>query len=414
MKRLILLFCMVTTIARSQTIINNQVSIGTTDTLSSKILGEKMTVWISLPTNYSNPHYAKMHYPVIYVLDGDANFATVSTMARQLSVRNGNSVLPEVIVVGVMNHDRSHDFTPYPSSFWIMDTPSPLENTGGGEKFVNYIQQELIPHIDSLYQTSPYRVLIGHSLGGLAATNVLVHHTDLFRAYIIVDPSMWYDNQGFLKQAQQALQQKKYSGVSLYLGIANGMPMGMDTMKLMKDTAKMNFHMQSVIQFKNSLEAHKKNGLNFKYGYYDDDTHMSAPLITEYDGLRFIFNFYHLPSGTEAMMFNPYDHTDPSQVLTAHFRQVSEYLGYGMPPSESLVNVLANTLKNNYLPAKALSLYQLNVTNFPGSYGAWESLGDFYEDQKQKVMAVECYQKALKIKDDKDVKIKLSKILSGN
>ena len=411
MKRLILLLCFITAIAKSQTIINNQVIIGTTDTLRSKILGEKMSFWISLPTNYNNPRYAKTRYPVVYVLDGDANFATVSSMARQLIVRNGNSVLPEVIVVGVMNHDRARDFTPYPSTFWIMDTPSPLENTGGGENFVKYLQQELITHIDSLYMTSSYRVLIGHSLGGLAATNVLVHHTNLFSGYIIVDPSMWYDNQGFLKQAQQALQQSKYGGVSLYLGIANSMPPGMDTLQLLKDTSRIDLHMRSVMQLKNSLKGNPQNGLSFKYGYYDDDTHMSAPLITEYDGLRFIFNFYHLPSGTEARMFNPYDHTDPSQILTVHFQQVSKYLGYQMTPSESLVNILANTMTANYLPEKALSLYQLNAGNFPASYGAWESLGDFYKDQKNKDKAVVCYQKALKIKDDKGVQDKLSKMI---
>src|ERR1700722_8229240 len=229
MTRLILAFCLITLGADAQTIIDNRVTIGISDTLHSTILGETQQFWVSLPTNYDNSRFLRGHYPVIYVFDGDANFSTVASMARQLSVRNGNSVLPEAIVVGIMNNHRNRDFTPYPSSFWVYPGPSPLKNTGGGERFAAYLQNELIPYIDSKYSTTPYRVLIGHSLGGLAATNILIDHTRLFNAYVIIDPSLWYDNQGFLHQAQKALRQKSFAGIAAYLGMANDLPPGMDT-----------------------------------------------------------------------------------------------------------------------------------------------------------------------------------------
>jgi predicted alpha/beta superfamily hydrolase len=410
MKQLILALCLITLEANAQTIIDNRVTIGVADTLYSNILGETQQFWVSLPTNYDNPRFLRAHYPVIYVFDGDANFATVASMARQLSVRNGNTVLPEAIVVGIMNNHRNRDFTPYPSSFWVNPGPSPLKNTGGGERFAAYLQNELIPHIDSMYSTTPYRVLIGHSLGGLAATNMLINHTRLFNAYIIIDPSLWYDNQGFLRQAQKALRQKSFDGITAYLGMANDLPPGMDTLQLLRDTTLANLHMRSIFQFRNALEASAKNGIRFNFGYYPHDTHMSAPMISEYDGIRFIFDFYPLDPTYLVQLLDPKDTVDPARLLTAHFQQVSRRFGYTTLPSESLTNNYANTARENGLPGKALRLYQLNAMNYPGSYGAWESLGDFYNDSAQKEKAAECYRKALSIKDIPAIKEKMNKL----
>lgn len=72
-----------------------------------------------------------------------------------------------------------------------------------------FIGTELIPRIDSLYPTTPYRILSGHSLGGFMVVNTLAHHADLFSIYIAVDPSLWWDQQKVLQTAEFALINKK-------------------------------------------------------------------------------------------------------------------------------------------------------------------------------------------------------------
>lgn len=399
------------TAVHSQEIINDRLFTGKVDSLHSFILNEKEKCWISLPTNFNNPRFSKMRYPVIYVLDGDANFYTVSAMARQLSVRNGNSVLPEVIVVGVLNNDRTRDFTPYPSSFWVYNTPSPLENTGGGEKFASYLHEELFRYIDSVYPTAPYRVLIGHSLGGLAATNIFINHRNFFNGYLVIDPSMWYDNQGVLKQVDAALQHQRFDGTGLYLAMANTLVQGIDTSRLKTDTSAGTLHPRSIFRFKELLQRYPDNGLHAGFRYYENDSHMSLPLIAEYDGLRFLFDFYHLPANLDARFLEPDDHIDPAEIMTAHFAAVSQKMGYTVLPPQSLVNIYANTLLNNYMVDKARLLYSLNTTNYPESYGAWESLGDFYVHEKDKQMAVQCYQKALKLNNSEAIREKLNSSL---
>ncbi|GLU54724.1 hypothetical protein Dfri01_41850 [Dyadobacter frigoris] len=295
--------------------VNNQLSIGSVNQINSKILKEKRTVWVSLPTSYYEHQFAKAHYPVIYVLDGDANFATVSAMAKQLSIRNGNTEFPEVIVVGILNTDRELDFTPTKSDFLTYGRFPPGTKTGGGEKFTAFIEKEMIPYIDAQYPTLPFRILIGHSLGGLATSNVLINHTKLFNSYIMIDPSMWWDNRKFLEHAEQKLEQKSFKDISVFLGIANNMRSDIDTLALRNDTCMATFHTRSIFLFKDAFQKNKENGLHFNYRFYPTEPHMSAPLITVYDGLHFIFDFYTMPSGWIASFFNPHDHTDIAQLL---------------------------------------------------------------------------------------------------
>ena len=168
----------------------NPVVIGAIDTLHSQILNEQRIIWIHVPTSAQS---VKKKYPVVYLLDGDWNFTSVVGMIDLLSSVNGNNFWPEMIVVGILNTDRKRDLTPthVASRLWIDDDFA--RSFGGGEAFMSFIEKELIPHIDSLYPTNPYRMLIGHSLGGLTVINALVHHNNLFNSYVAIEPSMWWD-----------------------------------------------------------------------------------------------------------------------------------------------------------------------------------------------------------------------------
>ena len=154
---------------------NNSIVIGKVDSIYSNILKEECKIWVYVPDGLS-PFYAKKHYPVVYLFDGDGHFHSVTGMIQQLSQVNNNTVLPEMIVVGITNTDRTRDLTPtHVSSSPYMDSLM-LKSSGGGENFTAFIEKELIPHIDSVYPTAPYRVLIGHSLGGFLSLMCAARH----------------------------------------------------------------------------------------------------------------------------------------------------------------------------------------------------------------------------------------------
>src|SRR5690606_32596372 len=94
-------------------------------------------------------------------------------------------------------------------------------NSGGGTDFVQFISAELAPLIDSAYRTSGFTVFAGHSFGGLAATNILLNHTDLFNAYIIHDPSLWWGDQYLLKQSVTRLPAINFHKKRVYLSQAD-------------------------------------------------------------------------------------------------------------------------------------------------------------------------------------------------
>ena len=176
---------------------NNLIVIGKTDSVQSKILGEKRDIWVHVPDGAIN---SKQHYPVVYVLDGNGHFSSLVGLIQQLST-GGNNNCPKMIVVAIPNTDRTRDLTPthIDADLPMMNSAS-SKTSGGGENFIAFMEKELIPYIEAKYPTAPYKMLIGHSFGGLAVMQTFIHHTGLFNSYICIDPSMWWDKQTLLKQ----------------------------------------------------------------------------------------------------------------------------------------------------------------------------------------------------------------------
>src|SRR5215510_16420973 len=99
------------------------------------------------------------------------------------------SQLPPLIVVGIRNTDRNHDFTPAPAAGF--ETPPEAQRPGGAAAFLSFMSDELVPWIDRSYRTAPLRVLVGHSLGGLFALYTIGQRPELFTGYVIMEPSAW-------------------------------------------------------------------------------------------------------------------------------------------------------------------------------------------------------------------------------
>lgn len=375
----------------------NQIVIGTKNVIYSKILNEQREVWVYVPNSASDTIYSKQRYPVVYLLDGDSHFSSVVGMIQQLSSAN---VCPEMIVVGIPNTDRTRDLTPTHMDSWqflnfVLDS-NYCKTSGGGEKFISFIEKELMPHIDSLCPTAPYRMLIGHSLGGLTVMNTLIHHTNLFKSYVAIDPAMGWDNQKLLKEAKEVLANNSYSGISLFLGIPNTMKAGMDTIKVKADISKSTEQIRSVLELRDYFISNRQNQLRFAYKYYENDNHNSVPLITEYDALRFIFDCY---------QFNIF--SDDYKNLESIYENISKHFSYKLKPPEGMVNSLAYTYLYFKHMEDASYLFKLNVVNYPESSNVYDSLGDYYVAKDDKANAIESFKKALSLKEIPDTRKKL-------
>jgi predicted alpha/beta superfamily hydrolase len=162
------------------------------------------------------------------------------------------------------------------------------QNDWGGEAFIAFRKRELLPYIDQRYLTQPRKMLIGHSLGGLAVMQIFVHHTHLFEPCVCIDPSRWWDHQTLSNKTKRALATRRFAGTSLYLGIAHTADERLDVKAVLTDTTAATLHMRSGLALPRYFEHKLQNGLKYRGRYYPEDSHMSVLLITEYEALLFL------------------------------------------------------------------------------------------------------------------------------
>lgn len=380
---------------------SDDIVIGKVDSIYSKILDENRKLWIHVPASEGK-------FPVVYLLDGDGHFRSVVGMIHQLSTVNRNTICPKMIVVGILNTNRSRDLTPSKGDINHPYVDKALvERSGGGENFIAFMKQELFPYMESNYPVQPYRIFIGHSYGGLIVLHTLFHHTSLFNAYIAIEPSLWWGDQKLLKEIKRFPMDRSFDRISLYLGIANTLKAGMDTLQVLKDTTYSTMHIRSILDFKNLLVRKFTNKIRFKTKFYSSDDHLSVPFIAEYDAIRFIFDFY-------KFKYHPDDRKNPNidlfESIKRHYQEVSKKLGYIEKPSESLLNELGYHYLFKKQFKKAEKFFHLRVTNYPRSYRAYDALGDYFRAVGDNHQAIENYKKSLSLNKDSHSRTKLKEL----
>ncbi|GAA4798531.1 alpha/beta hydrolase-fold protein [Olivibacter ginsenosidimutans] len=241
--------------------------------VASQVLQEERAVWVHLPKAYDDSLNSKERYPVIYVLDADLNFLTVTGVQTAL-YRGGRSRKQDAIIVGVENTDRTRDLTPTPA----MSTrgQATLANSGGGERFVAFLEKELLPMIDHQFRTAERRILIGHSFGGLTTINIFLKHTPLFSDYLVIDPSLWWDNFKLLKEAKDLINQPKYANVTIFIASAG-------------KSNDEDVERKGVLPLPKLLDKLHPSGLHWQYRRFEEEDHGSVVLPSLFYGLRFLY-----------------------------------------------------------------------------------------------------------------------------
>jgi predicted alpha/beta superfamily hydrolase len=210
------LLVLVVVIAQAQTGKSKPITIGVREEFKSAILSETRTLNIYLPEGYGKDDTI-IRYPVIYLLDGglDEDFLHVAGLV-QFNSQPWVNRLPPSIVVGIANTDRKRDMT-FPTT--VKGDKEKYPTTGGSAAFIAFIEKELQPYIEQHYTTNGSKTIIGESLAGLLATEILLEKPSLFDTYIIISPSLWWDNGSILKQPMLLSAAVPSRKTNVYIGV---------------------------------------------------------------------------------------------------------------------------------------------------------------------------------------------------
>jgi len=174
-------------------------------------------VFVSLPASYAaNPNRT---YPVLYVTDAAYAFPLISQMTRRMNLDDAR--IEDFILVGLsygVGDDpmvsRTRDYTP-------SSRPNARTPEGGGPAYQIYLKTQALPFIEARFRADPARrIIMGHSFGSLLATQVLFSEPDLFSAYVLGSPSLWFNgHQMFDVEGQYGVRHSDLKAqVFMYIG----------------------------------------------------------------------------------------------------------------------------------------------------------------------------------------------------
>ena len=240
------------------------IHIGTRHTLFSQILNEERAYWVYEPERQAGDSIRNL--PVLYLLDGDVFFHSVVGFTRFFSSSKVSS-LPPCIVVAVLNTDRTRDFTPTYSAARRDGTihSGDKPQGGGAEQFYRFLTEELRPEVEK-------RVLGGSS-------KMLLRHPGSFDTFMAIDPSLWWDQGVFLRQWEEKVSGKDFSGKQLYVAFATQRRPGV----------KLNqFSLADSLKIKIVPDMEKRH-LRVVYKKFPEEMHGTVALPGIFDGLKSLF-----------------------------------------------------------------------------------------------------------------------------
>jgi uncharacterized protein len=332
------------------------VVIGETITIRSEILGEDRRVHVQLPAGYETDPVGM--YPVLYVLDGDAPgpFAYVAGLVGFLA---SGYQLPPMIVVGIPNTNRTRDLTtPHDGPRWYKNIlidpdsvllPSANDSTGGADAFLAFLTEELAPEIERRYRTAPFRVLLGHSLGGLFVTRALLTRPENFNAYVASSPSLSWNEREIVRDAHRALASLPDASRFFYMAVGDR-----EGIAPAADLAAV-------------LEMHAPASLRWWYRVNPGETHQSNPVPTYAQGLSTLFADLALPEGFLL--------TGDLAALEARYASASATYGYRIIPPAGFLTFMGTSQLLLGRTDRAIEILERTVELYPRSTDARDALG---------------------------------------
>jgi predicted alpha/beta superfamily hydrolase len=339
--------------------------------LHSSILSEDLNIYIALPSGYKSGDNS---YPVVYVLDGESYFSIAVSAYRTLA---GSNRMPRAIIIGLTSSDRFRDFTTMPGKDF--DVPKEIfkNGAGGADKFLDHLESEVIPFIEKNYRVAPYRIIVGHSLGGLLAFRSMVTKPRLFQAYVNIDGSLFWDNDRVANAAIDYIKKNPDFKTHLFW-VRSQMPREV--------------WFPANIRLLETLTNSKPARMKFSLIELDQEEHSTLIYPGLYFGLRWLFSDFKMELQEATTLAD----------ITKYYDKLSDDYGYKVLIPEATLNNFTGQLLHLKKVKQAVTTAELRVQLYPKSVRALDQLGAVYEADGQSDKALKAYQSAQALSEPQD------------
>jgi len=328
--------------------------------LDSKIMGEVRTIIVSLPNGYENE--GNQRYPVQYILDGRANIEHTRATSNFLSEF---SEMPQTIIVGITNENRVRDMTP------SVDL-SRNKDSGNANRFLDFIEVEVIKYIEANYRTASYRTIAGHSLGGLAVTHSFIRKPELYDAYFVFSGTFTWNDGEHLTRLEQSLKMNQSKNAFFYMNMGNE-----------KRKAKPMF-----LKTKTLFEKGGGPKLAFHSAIYPQETHGTTPLKGQLEVYRILFGGWRL---------DKYEVEKDTAYIEKFIQKQSTKYGFDVIVTESIFYQLTNYFIRKKMFKEALEVSKIRLKYYPSSHYAFRSMADAEFASGDTPSAIQNINKAISI-----------------
>ena len=349
------------------------VSIGESIELQSTVLKEKRTILIHLPAGYNQ---SQNKYPVLYLLDGESHFHHATGITQFLSM---SGIIPQMIVVAIINTDRARDLSPSR----IADIPT----SGGADKFLKFLRDELIPVVEKNYRTHPFRILNGHSLGGLFTIHTLLTRPDTFNAYLVTSPYLLWNQSSLLKNLDSLLGKQKTFKNFLFITVGNESKL-----------------LPSLFNFEKILKTKAPKGLIWKFDFLRIEDHLSITHNGIYRELINLYSGWRVPKGYRFKGLVP---------LQKHYENLSKKYGYKIQISANMLNDLGYQFIELKQIDRAIKVFNYCIQIHPNFWFSYHNAGYCYQQKGDKKMAIKNYEKSVQLNPNNKLGIQRIKKLKG-
>jgi uncharacterized protein len=256
----------------------NQVCLDNTEQfsiVSKYVEGENYLIQVDLPNGYFS---SQKSYPVLYVLDGDKAFGIAKGITDLLIL---GKEIKDLIVIGISYGQgtdiwlkkRARDYTPGNDTIVAKGW---FPTYGGADDFLKFIQNELFPVVNKNYRTnSDSSAIFGISFSGLLSSYILFKQPELFKGYIIADPSLFWNSKSVLKLETEYFRNHKELNCIVYMTYGS-----LDSKELIINPTN------ELIQM---IQMHNYQGLKLVTRIFDGETHMSVFSTALTNGMKTLF-----------------------------------------------------------------------------------------------------------------------------